>query len=199
MFPFLKRLGLGSDPPLTIPEGTVHDLLCQAGHSLASLRSGFPFLPGLGLGSCPPPAIPKVYHRDLGACHIASGYRCLSNSYRQRMFFHLRQNILRKIQSEGLQVQYQTNRDVELQARMIAAIAFVLLANVENAFESLQDTALNELEPIFNHFEDTYIGRPRRRNGRCNPMFPHSMWNMLAEWKKTFRERTTTSRDGIEK
>lgn len=93
-------------------------------------------------------------------------------------FYHLRQNILRKIQSEGLQVQYQTNRDVELQARMIAAIAFVPLANVENAFESLQDTALNELEPIFNYFEDTYIGRPRRRNGRCNPMFPHSMWNM---------------------
>ncbi|MPC41999.1 hypothetical protein E2C01_035611 [Portunus trituberculatus] len=69
----------------------------------------------------------------------------------------------------------QTNRDVELKARMIVAIEFVPLANVENKFESLQDTTLNKLEPIFNYFEDTYVGRPRHRNGRCNPMFPYSM------------------------
>ncbi|MPD03530.1 hypothetical protein E2C01_099171 [Portunus trituberculatus] len=85
-------------------------------------------------------------------------------------FYHLRQNILQKILSEGLQVQYQMNHDVKLQAQMIAAIAFVPLANVENTFESF-----NELEPIFNYFKDTYIGHSQRRNGHCNLMFPHSM------------------------
>ena len=93
-------------------------------------------------------------------------------------FYHLRQNILRKIQTEGLQVAYQSNRDVEEQARMIAAIAFAPLAEIETAFEALQDVALDELEPIFNYFEDTYIGRLRRRGGRCDPMFPHIMWSM---------------------
>ncbi|MPC67234.1 hypothetical protein E2C01_061404 [Portunus trituberculatus] len=57
-------------------------------------------------------------------------------------FYQLRQNFLRKIQSEGLQAKYQTNCDVELEARMITAITFVPLTNVENAFQSLHDTTL---------------------------------------------------------
>ena len=93
-------------------------------------------------------------------------------------FYHLRQNILRKIQTEGLQMLHRTNAEIDLQARMLAATAFVPLADVEMAFEALQEYALDEMEPIMNYFEDTYIGRPRRRNGRCDPMFPHIMWNM---------------------
>ncbi|KAF2883555.1 hypothetical protein ILUMI_22619 [Ignelater luminosus] len=31
--------------------------------------------------------------------------------------------------------------------------------------------------PIVDYFEDTWIGRPGRRNKRRNPSFPHSLWN----------------------
>ncbi|XP_060868983.1 uncharacterized protein LOC132943868 [Metopolophium dirhodum] len=31
--------------------------------------------------------------------------------------------------------------------------------------------------PMINYFEDTWIGRPNRRNGRRPPMFSVNMWN----------------------
>ncbi|KAF2879138.1 hypothetical protein ILUMI_27045 [Ignelater luminosus] len=33
------------------------------------------------------------------------------------------------------------------------------------------------IQPIVDYFEDTWIGRPGRRNKRRNPIFPHSLWN----------------------
>ena len=52
-------------------------------------------------------------------------------------FYRLRHNILRKIDTEDLQVVYQTFPEVEEQTRMNAAIAFAPLAEIETAFEAL--------------------------------------------------------------
>ena len=114
-------------------------------------------------------------------------------------FYHLQQNIIQKIQSEGLQVQYQTNRDVELQARMIAAIAFVTLANVENAFESLRtppSTSWNQSSTISKIPISAVPDVVMVAVTLCSLIV---CGTCMAEWKKTFHERTTTSRDGIEK
>lgn len=64
----------------------------------------------------------------------------------------------------------------------MAALAFVPISNVVESFEELVDSPYfsehNDLiQPIVDYFEDTWIGRPGRRNQRRNPIFPHSLWN----------------------
>ena len=57
------------------------------------------------------------------------------------------------------------------------AFASVQRASVVDAFEELQDFADAEMGPILDYFEDTYIGRKRRRN-RAPPKYAHGLWNV---------------------
>ena len=60
---------------------------------------------------------------------------------------------------------------------MIPALAFLPINDVVEAFETLEEVMPEKAQPIMDYFEDTYIGRLRRRNRRA-PCFPISMWNM---------------------
>ena len=92
-------------------------------------------------------------------------------------FYHLSQSIYRTVQSKGLQNLYCQSAEFALHARMIAALAFVPLPDVSQAFEELQESSPPDLEPVIDYFEDNYIGRRRRRN-RGRPFFSHNLWNM---------------------
>ena len=92
-------------------------------------------------------------------------------------FFHLSQAIYRKVQTEGLQSRYQSDAEFAISIRMIPALAFVPSDSVVQAFEHLQESMCEEADGVINYFEDTFIGRRRRRN-RGNPLFPICMWNM---------------------
>lgn len=92
-------------------------------------------------------------------------------------FYHLSQSVYRKIQSEGLQNTYATDEAFALYAQMVPALAFVPVNDVITAFEALQDDAPAELTPILDYFEDSYVGRFRRRN-RAQPLFAVETWNI---------------------
>ena len=96
----------------------------------------------------------------------------------QGCFFHLSQCVYRKVQNAGLQGQYNRDDALSLAARMIPAIAFVPINDVTDSFELLQEAQPEELQPIMDYFEDTFIGRPGRRNRR-GPVFPLPLWNMV--------------------
>lgn len=86
-------------------------------------------------------------------------------------------------QSANLQQRYTTDVDFALQIRQLAALAFVPVADVVNAFESLMDSTFyieNEeaIKDLTNYFEDTWIGRPGRRGGRSDPIFQIALWNV---------------------
>ena len=51
---------------------------------------------------------------------------------------------------------------------MIAALAFVPLDKVVEAFETLQADLPEEMQQISDYFEDTFIGRPQRRGWRVS-------------------------------
>ena len=92
-------------------------------------------------------------------------------------FFHLSQNIFRKIQEHGLQVKYQDDSDFALQLKMIPALAFVPIQDVIKAFDALSEILPGEAQPILDYFEDNYLGRPQR-HGRRQPTFTIDLWNM---------------------
>jgi hypothetical protein len=63
---------------------------------------------------------------------------------------------------------------------MVVALAFVPIAELDNAFhelsENLPDEYAAELQPVLDWFEDNYLGRPLNGGGRHRARFPSSMW-----------------------
>nr|CAI5844980.1 unnamed protein product [Callosobruchus analis] len=87
--------------------------------------------------------------------------------------------ILRKIQTEGLIKKYETEPEFALKMKFLSALAFVPTTDVVEAFEIVCDENMlpEDAQPILDYFEDTWIGRPQRRQHRRSPRFSHSMWN----------------------
>ena len=75
------------------------------------------------------------------------------------------------------QQEYQTNVDLSLKIRMLAALAFVPVDDIVESFEHLAASMPDETQPITDYFEDTYIGR-LQRHGRRQPPFAHTMWSV---------------------
>ncbi|CAG9768205.1 unnamed protein product [Ceutorhynchus assimilis] len=77
---------------------------------------------------------------------------------------------------------YTQNFDFALELRKLAALSFVPSDNVVAAFEELLVSAFYReheevLLPVFNYFEDTWIGRCDRKGHRRPPLFTISLWN----------------------
>ena len=64
-------------------------------------------------------------------------------------------------------------------AKIIVALAFAPVDNLNDVFDALSNQLPNELTPILNWLEDNYISRPRRNNRRSRPAhFPPEIWSM---------------------
>lgn len=91
--------------------------------------------------------------------------------------FHLVKNLKRKLTEERLIGQYNDNADFALHARMIPALAFVPINEIENGLEVLNNALPDELGPILDYFEDKYVGRMQRNNRRRRPLFDPEIWS----------------------
>ena len=90
---------------------------------------------------------------DLAIINACS--RIFRTSEVKACFFHLSQSIYRKVQAEGLQIQYADaeNEDVRTAARMMAAVAFFPLEDVIQVFDEYMDEITSEFVPIAEYFE----------------------------------------------
>lgn len=115
-------------------------------------------------------------------------------------YFHLCQNVLRKVNEVGLKTVYETDNVVRGFVRCLPAVAFVPPADVEAAFETLAsympDT--EHIDEVVTYFEHTYV-RGRRQRGRgynyAPALFPIHMWNQY-EAGTDGVARTTNSVEG---
>lgn len=121
---------------------------------------------------------PEVINCDFEIAAINSIRECFPGAQIAGCYFHLMQNLRKHVMTAGLAHLYQTDTEFAMFAKMIGALAYVPVDDLEMAFEALFDAAPTELEPVLNYFEDTYIGRPNRRGQRRPPLFPHEMWNV---------------------
>ena len=96
--------------------------------------------------------------------------------------FHLAQNVWRHIQDNGLSNDYKNDENFAKLMRMLQGLAYLPPGDVEHAFETVFDPTSPFYDvcgqPVFDYFEDTYIGRPRRRGPRHSPLFEMGMWNV---------------------
>lgn len=94
-------------------------------------------------------------------------------------FFHLVQNMHKQLSRLSLQTRYRNDVNFALQCKMIPALAFVPLSDIDEAIDFLAAQLPPELIEVLDWFEDYYVGRVNRRgNGRRPSMFPPEMWNM---------------------
>lgn len=128
-------------------------------------------------------------------------------------FFHFGKCVYRSIQSNGLQRRYETDADFALNIRHLSALAFVPVDYLVESFDILCDNNVfpPEAQPVLDYFEDTWIGRPDRRQRRRAPRFSHNMWNCyegvlqnlpktnnsLEGWHRGFQEQVCADHPNI--
>ena len=78
---------------------------------------------------------------------------------------------------------------------MMLCTAFLPVRDVITAFEKLQSTCPEDCQPIFNYFEDNYIGRYNSTGQRQKPRFAIERWNCCERIKKGYA-RTNNSVEG---
>ena len=92
--------------------------------------------------------------------------------------FHFVKNFKKVIDNNGMKVQYQNDPNFALMARMIPALAFVPVRDLDMAFTSLTQFLPAVFQPMLDWLEDNYLGRLVANNQRCLPSFPIRMWNV---------------------
>ena len=93
------------------------------------------------------------------------------------VFFHLSQNICKRMQREGLKALYENDVAFALLVRCLAVLAFVPPNQVLDTYEALEHQMPDEMLPLLDYFERTYIGRGIG-NQRRAPMFNIEFWNV---------------------
>ncbi|CAI6345206.1 unnamed protein product [Macrosiphum euphorbiae] len=103
-------------------------------------------------------------------------------------FFHLSQNIFKKLQSLGLSSMYSNDPEFNLLAKQIPALAFLPANMIVDGWTLLKPLFKTEEEQqLSQYFEETYVlgksgmrlrGRPTKQTIRNPPMFPPEMWSV---------------------
>ena len=107
---------------------------------------------------------------------------CSKTSKKKRIFaFRAASSLLIPFEPKRLasySVYYRLDLEIREHVRMLLSIAFLLVSDVSTAFETIQKTCPETAHPIFNHFENNYVGRLSVANGtRQNPRFDLDSWS----------------------
>ena len=90
-------------------------------------------------------------------------------------FFHLSKRLDYHVKMQ----KYKDDTDFRIRVKKLSALAFIPVADVIPAFESLSTHFLQDELPLLAYFEKTWIGTPVGATRRLTPDFPIQMWNAL--------------------
>ena len=108
-------------------------------------------------------------------------------------FYHLTQNIWRKIPELGLSQMYKNDKNIKLFCGMIDALGFQPGQDVKDGMNYLQSVCPEELQDLLTYFNSTYVSgnfrsiqipgqigeeQPPLRLRRVPPMFAPDIWNV---------------------
>ena len=93
-------------------------------------------------------------------------------------FFHLTQNIWRKVQAAGMQADYNHDEELAMCIRQLPALAFASPSDVPHLFAAVvQQLPMPQATELVLYFERTYIGRTLPGGTHQAPLFPNYLWN----------------------
>ena len=125
-----------------------------------------------------PQANPAEMLMDFEKAAINSFERRWPTSVVKGCFFHLTQNIWRKVQAGGMQIRYSQDGELAIRIRMIAALAFAAPHEVASLFADVAgQLPTPETDDLIGYFERTYIGRTLPGGAYRPALFPINMWN----------------------
>ena len=121
---------------------------------------------------------PSSFLIDFESATMKAINSCWPRSSVHFCFFHLTQNIYRRVQKAGFATKYGNDEEYAHAARMLPALVFLKANDIYSSFEDISDLQMPDLDPLYNYFEDYCIGRLRSRNRRTSPTFPITFWNV---------------------
>ena len=121
---------------------------------------------------------PSSFLIDFESAAMKAINSCWPQSSVHSCFFHLSQNIYRQVQRAGFATKYGNDEEYAHAVRMLPALAFLKTNDIYSSFEDISDLQMSDLDPLYNYFQDYYIGRLRSRDRRTSPTFPITFWNV---------------------
>lgn len=92
--------------------------------------------------------------------------------------FHLTKNMRKQLAEINLLSRYMTEPDFAMYPRMVVALTFVPISDLNTALETLEEEIPDELRPVINWFEDNYLGRRFRYHTRRPVCYPPATWSV---------------------
>ena len=99
-------------------------------------------------------------------------------------FFHLCQNVWKKIQASGLAIEYGSDEDFSITLRHLTALAFLPSSEIPDAFDQIKPLMPPNAQEVVQYFENNYVygkirrGRRNRSGQRNPPQFPPDLWSV---------------------
>lgn len=151
-------------------------------------------------------AIPGTVMTDFEMSIILAVNEVVGHDKVRACFFHLCQNVHKRVVSEGLKAAYEDAHDetIRKHVHMLCALAFVPAARVARHYDELKEELPQAIHPIADYFEHTYIRVRRIMRGRGNlrlriitapPRYPTAIWNQYEAVLNNFA-RTNNMSEG---
>ena len=144
-----------------------------------------------------PNVTPQTIMTDFELAIINAAQEVFPTTSTKCCFFHLGQSLYRRVQSEGLQAQYNDPNDRSLKdaVHMMLSLAFVPTADVPRSFEVLYDDIPDDLVGVATNFDEYYVngrrGRGRRR--AVPPGYSPDLWNCYESTLQNIHRTNNTS------
>ena len=113
------------------------------------------------------------------------------------MFLPSCPNIYRKVQTEGLAVNYREDNEFALKIKMLPSLSFVPEMDVIDSFNLLMQDFPQSAMILRKYIKDNYIGKRRPNGSRRIPTFPIMVLKMYSRVAITKLALTTMWKFGI--
>lgn len=138
---------------------------------------------------------PTLLMTDFELAQINAAKKTFETAAMHGCYFHLCQNMYKKIQQLGFQTIYGNSYRVQLLFKQLTSLAFLPAAEIPRAFDELRKNSSNMLPAFFDYMSDYYIHGKQLKKKRRAAIFPPALWSVHENVLKNI-PRTSNNLEG---